>query len=221
MDVIEAIETRKSIRAFLDKEVAKADIELILNTAARAPSGVNTQPWKVAVVTGQTRQRITDTLIQARHDAIEPDPDYSYYPDEWKDPYRMRRILCGKALYSALGIEKGDKTRQLQAWENNYRFFGAPVALFIFIDKALNKGSWLDMGMFIQNIMITAVDRGLATCPQASVADYPQKVRDILAIEPQYALICGIALGYADPAQPVNQFRLSREPQQSFTSWYD
>jgi nitroreductase len=221
MDVIEAIETRKSIRAFLDKEVSKADIELILNTAARAPSGVNTQPWKVAVVTGQTRQRITDTLIQARHEAIEPDPDYSYYPDEWKEPYRMRRILCGKALYSALGIEKTDKTRQLQAWENNYRFFGAPVALFIFVDKALNKGSWLDMGMFIQNIMITASGLGLATCPQASVADYPQKVRDILAIDPQYALICGIALGYADPDQAVNQYRLNREPQETFASWYE
>jgi nitroreductase len=221
MDVIEAMETRKSIRAYLDRDVPKSDIEKILNAAARAPSGVNTQPWKVAVIRGQTKQHITDALIQARHDKVEPNPDYSYYPDEWKDPYRMRRIICGKALYSALGIEKGDRTAQMQAWENNYRFFGAPVAILFFIDKALNKGSWLDMGMFIENVMLAAVGQGLATCPQASVADYPDIVRDLLAIDHRFAMICGVCLGYADPDQPVNQYRLSREPQESFTTWYD
>jgi nitroreductase len=205
MDVFEAIQTRKSTRAYLARDVAQEDIEHILNTAARAPSGVNTQPWKVAVVKGKTKQQITDALIQARQAAREPEPDYAYYPDEWKDPYRMRRIACGKALYSALGIEKGDKHAQMQAWENNYRFFGAPLGLFFFIDQQLNKGSWLDMGMFIENVMLAAVGHGLATCPQASLADYPTMVREILGFEQQFQLICGMSLGYEDPNQPVNQ----------------
>lgn len=219
--IIEAIEARQSTRAFTSQDVAATDIEQILNSAARAPSGANTQPWRVAVTRGRTKQRITDALLTARSSDSEPQPDYSYYPSEWKEPYRMRRILCGKALYSALGIAKEDRSRQQQAWENNYRFFGAPVGLFFFVDRAMNKGSWLDMGMFIQNVMLAAIGHGLATCPQASLADYPETVRDILGIDSQYSLICGMALGYADLSHPVNQYRLDREPQEQFTSWFD
>lgn len=221
MDVIEAMEARHSTRAFTSREVEKSDIEQILNSAARAPSGVNTQPWQVAVVRGQTKQAITDTLLEARRAESEPSPDYAYYPDVWKEPYRMRRIVCGKALYTALGIAREDKTRQQQAWENNYHFFGAPVGLLFFIDRDLNKGSWLDMGMFIENVMLAAIGHGLATCPQASVADYPQLIRDILDMDQQYSLICGMALGYADLDHPVNQYRLEREDQGNFTRWFD
>ena len=219
--IIDAIEARQSTRAYTSQDVASTDIEQILNSAARAPSGVNTQPWRVAVTRDSTKQRISDALLAARNSGSEPQPDYSYYPSEWKEPYRKRRVLCGKALYSALGIAKSDKARQQQAWENNYHFFGAPVGLFFFVDRGLNKGSWLDMGMFIQNVMLAAVGHGLATCPQASLADYPQTVRDILGIDEQYLLICGMALGYADLSHPVNQYRLDREPQEQFTSWFD
>ena len=131
------------------------------------------------------------------------------------------RIDCGKALYSALDISKEDKTRQMQAWENNYRFFGAPVGLLFFIDRDMNKGSWIDMGMYIENVMLAAVGLGLATCPQASIAEYPQVIRDILGVEEQFSLICGMALGYADQEHPVNQYRLGREPQESYTTWFD
>ena len=221
MDVIEAMESRRSTRAFTADQVTREAIEQILNSAARAPSGVNTQPWHVAVVTGKTKQTITDALLAARRDGVEPQADYAYYPDEWKEPYHMRRIACGKALYTALGIDRKDKTRQQQAWENNYRFFGAPVALLFFIDRDLNKGSWLDTGMFIENVMLAAIGHGLATCPQASIADYPQLIRDILGMDSQYALICGMALGYADLDHPVNQYRLEREDQSNFSQWYD
>jgi len=221
MDVLEAMEARQSTRAFTSRNVDQTDIEQLLNSAARAPSGVNSQPWRVAVATGQTKQHISDALLSARKEGVESNPDYSYYPTVWKDPYKQRRVACGKALYSALGISKEDKTRQLQAWENNYQFFGAPVGLFFFIDRDLNKGSWLDMGMFIQNVMLAAIGHGLATCPQASLAEYPQIVRNILGIDEQYLLICGMALGYADPSQPVNQYRLDREPQENFTHWFE
>ena len=221
MDALEAIKARYSTRAFLDKAVTHEQIVQILSHASWAPSGVNTQPWKVAVVEGSTKQRITETLIQARASRQEPNPDYSYYPDRWEDPYRMRRIICGKALYKALDISKDDKTRQQQAWNNNYHFFGAPVGLFFFVDKNLNTGSWLDMGMFLQNVMLAATGMGLATCPQASLADYPSLVRDILQIENHYAVVCGMALGYADNDHPVNQYRLDREPVNGFTNWHD
>lgn len=221
MDVIQAMETRQSTRAFTEQEVARSDIELILNSAARAPSGVNSQPWRVAVVRGQTKQAISDALLAERQVGHSPNPDYAYYPDVWKEPYRSRRIECGKALYTALKIDKADKTRQMQAWENNYRFFGAPMALLFFVDREMNKGSWLDMGMYIENVMLAAVGSGLATCPQASIAEYPQVVRKILGIEEQYLLICGMALGYADQDHPVNQYRLSREPQECYTTWFD
>jgi len=220
MDVAEAIRHRWACRAFLDTPIPDESIRHILNLASWAPSGVNSQPWQVAVTRGQTRQAITTALIAARAKE-EPRPDYCYYPGEWVDPFKSRRIACGKALYGALGINRGDKQAQQTAWENNYRFFGAPVALFIFVSKSMNKGSWVDIGMFLQNIMLAACDNGLATCPQASVADYPDTVREILKIEPELALVCGIALGYPDTNHPVNKYRLSREPVENFSRWYD
>lgn len=220
MDVAEAIRHRWACRAFLDTPIPDESIRHILSLASWAPSGVNSQPWQVAVTRGQTRQVITTALIEARAKQ-EPRPDYAYYPDQWVDPFKSRRIACGKALYGALEISRDDRQAQQTAWENNYRFFGAPVALFIFINQSMNKGSWVDIGMFLQNIMLAACDSGLATCPQASVADYPDTVREILKIEPELALVCGIALGYPDTNHPVNKYRLPREPVENFSRWYD
>jgi nitroreductase len=151
---------------------------------------------------------------------IAPDPDYSYYPGEWLEPFASRRIDCGRALYKALGIEKRDKDAKIRAWNNNYRFFGAPVGLLFFVNKTLNKGSWLDMGMFLQNVMLAASACGLATCPQASLADYPVIVRGLLGVDDQLALVCGMALGYPDLNAPVNQYRLERAPVDEFTRWH-
>ena len=221
MDVAEAIRHRWACRAFLNTPVPDITIRHILSLASWAPSGVNSQPWQVAVVRGETRQAITDALIKTRSEQKAPEPDYAYYPDNWLEPYKHRRIECGKALYGALGITKGDTEAQQAAWENNYRFFGAPVAIFVFVSKHMNQGSWVDTGMFLQNIMLAACESGLASCPQASPADYPNQIRNILKLEADLALVCSIALGYPDTNHPVNLYRLPREPVENFSCWYD
>lgn len=220
MDTLQAMHQRHCVRAFLDKPVSETQVREILEAARWAPSGVNTQPWHVAVVQGEVKQELSRRLLAQREQQIDPNPDYAYYPDKWSEPYRTRRIVCGKTLYSALNIAREDKQRQKIAWENNYRFFGAPVGLLIFIDKQLNQGSWLDLGMFLQNIMLAARALGLDTCPQASLAEYPDVVRELLALPGDWSMACGISLGYADPSQPVNQFQLPREDVDSFTRWY-
>jgi nitroreductase len=221
MDMLQLMHDRHCIRAFLDKPVSDALIRDILEAARWAPSGTNTQPWQVIVVRGETKAKITQRLLAKRDEQVSPNPDYAYYPDNWVEPYRMRRIVCGKALYTALGIAREDKDRQKIAWENNYRFFGASVGLLFFIEKQLNQGSWLDLGMFLQNVMLAAKAVGLDTCPQASLAEYPDEVRDVLGLPAELAVVCGMSLGYADMEQPVNQFRLPREPVDTFTRWYD
>lgn len=221
MDVLDAMRGRRSTRAFLDRPVARAVIESILDAARWAPSGVNAQPWQVAVVTGAIKDRISTALLAARQKREPERPDYDYYPKEWVEPYKSRRKATGLALYAALQIGKDDPQARMKAWNNNYRFFGAPTGLLFFVDRALAQGAWVDMGMFIDNVMLAARGHGLETCPQASLAEYPDLVRGILGVPETRALICGMALGYADATHPVNQYRTTRGPVESFTSWYD
>lgn len=221
MNTIDAITSRHATRGYQEKPVERELIEKILDAARFAPSGVNTQPWRVAVVLEQTRQQLSEQLIQAKENNLRPNPDYEYYPAQWNEPYRSRRKTCGLALYSALKIQREDREKQKQAWYDNYRFFNAPVGLLFFIDKQLGQGSWIDMGMFLQNIMLAATHYGLSTCPQASLADYPDIVRNLLNIEDNYAVVCGMSLGYEDQTHPANGFRLEREPVDSFTSWFE
>ncbi|HEY9147759.1 MAG TPA: nitroreductase [Gammaproteobacteria bacterium] len=221
MQTTEAMKHRHSTRAFLDKAVAKESVQAILDAARWAPSGVNTQPWRVAVVTGESRERLAEAIISARSEGVQANPDYHYYPQEWFEPYKSRRKATGLALYGALGIGREDKAQQLEAWNNNYRFFGAPVGLLIFIERRMGQGSWIDLGMFVQNILLAAEEQGLSTCPQASLADHPDIVRQQLAIEDNWALACGVALGYADNGAAVNGYRTPREPVEAFTSWHE
>lgn len=221
MDVLEAMRGRKSTRAFLDKPVARATVEAILDAARWAPSGVNIQPWQVAMVAGATKERISQELLAARTAKQPENPDYSYYPVQWEEPYKGRRKASGLALYAALNIGKDDTFARLKAWNNNYRFFGAPVGLLFFVDRALAQGAWVDMGMFIENVMLAARGHGLDTCPQASLAEYPDIVRGILTLPATRALVCGMALGYADTSAPVNSYRTEREPVSAFTTWHD
>lgn len=220
MNVAEAIEGRISTRAWLDRPVSRKTIAQVLDTARWSPSGANTQPWEVAVVQGDSRSRLSAALREAFEQGVEPSPDYRYYPEQWVEPYKRRRFECGMDLYQALQIERDDKQRRRQTWMDNYRFFGAPVALFFFIDRVLATGSWLDMGMFIQSVMLAAREQGLGTCPQASVAEYPQLVRQLLEIGEEKLLLCGMAMGYPDPDHPVNNYRTRREPVEAFTRWY-
>lgn len=220
MDLIEAMRTRRACRAYLDQPVSEAQISDILDAARWAPSGVNMQPWRVEVLYRPAIDRLATAIVAARSAEQPANPDYAYYPATWFDPYRSRRRATGLALYGALGIGREDRQAQQDLWNSNYRFFGAPVGLLLFIDRELGQGSWIDYGMFIQNILLAATAAGLGSCPQAAFADYPDIAREQLAIEPRQALICGIALGYADPQAAANHFRTEREPVEHFTHFH-
>ena len=221
MDVVEALKRRKSTRAFLQRSVDKAVIEQILAAARHAPSGANTQPWQVAVVSGECKRQLQQRIEQAFRDGAAPGMDYQYYPTEWSEPYRSRRRECGLQLYNALGIERQDKERQREQWAANYRAFDAPVALFFFMEAGLQTGSFLDYGMFLQSLMLAAVEQGLATCPQAALAEYPAIVKQALGYPDNSTLICGMALGYEDPDATVNQYRTGRQEVAAFTRWFE
>lgn len=220
--VQDALETRRSVRAFLPTPVARSTLEAILAAAARAPSGTNTQPWKVRVLTGAARQRLVDAVCAAYDDpAFKPEEEYAYYPSEWKSPFIDRRRKVGWDLYGLLGIGKADKARMSAQHRRNYQFFDAPVGLVFSIDRILNQGSWLDYGMFLQSIMLAARAHGLHTCPQAAWTPYHRVVADTLGFAPEEMLVCGMALGHADPAAIENSLHTEREAVAGFTQFVD
>lgn len=220
MNTIDAMKKRHATRGFTRQAVSHDLIEQILEAARWAPSGVNTQPWNVVVVEGETKKLLAERIIAARENNQPPNSDYEYYPEQWEEPFKSRRKDTGLALYQALEIRREDAEKQKQAWYNNYHFFGAPVGLIFYIDKKLNQGSWIDIGMFLQNVMLAATSLGLNTCPQAAMAEYPDIIRETLEIDNQYHIVCGMALGYEDPTHPANSYRLEREPPENFTTWF-
>lgn len=205
-----AIRSRKSVRGFLPKPVPVELIERILTVAAYAPSGSNIQPWKVHLLTGDSRDALAEALTRAHYDETPPQREYDYYPQTWRSPYLERRRATGWGLYSTLGIAKGDKDASFHQHARNYVFFGAPCVLLFTIDDDLGKGSWLDYGMFLQSIMVAATGHGLATCPQAALANYPDIVKRQLGIPASEVVVCGISLGYEDPDCIANQYRPTR-----------
>jgi len=217
MDVIEALKKRKSTRAFLDKAVDSDLIRKVLEAASHAPSGANIQPWQVAVVSGEKKNKIQQKLEQAFCNGKKTQMDYQYYPLDWRQPYKDRRIATGLQLYSALDITREDKQKRQAQWAANYRAFDAPVVMYIFMEDIMQKGAFLDCGLFIQSLMLAAVDLGLATCPQAALAEYPAIVKDELGFASSSILVCGIALGYEDKTAAVNSYRTPREDVSSFT----
>ena len=219
-----AIATRRSIRAFLPDPVPREVIADILRVAARAPSGTNTQPWKVYVLTGAKLRSVCDAVC-ALHDnpAARADlrEEYDYYPTEWKAPFIDRRRKVGWDLYGLLGIGKADKDRMHRQHGRNFRFFDAPVGMFFTIDRIMGQGSWLDYGMFLQNVMTAARARGLHTCPQAAWTLYHATITDQLDAPANEMLVCGLALGHADPQAVENALVTEREPVEGFTSFLD
>ena len=226
--VDEAITSRMSVRAFTNQPVEKADIEEILRTASRAPSGTNCQPWRVYVLQGQSRQSLVDKVCVA-HEAIRANPElaaqyseeYDYYPQQWVSPYIDRRRENGWGLYGLLGIGKADKDKMHLQHQRNYRFFDAPVGLMFTIDKVMGRGSMLDYGMFLQNIMIAARARGLHTCAQAAWNGFRSIILPHIGAGENEMLVCGMALGYADSSAVVNTFHTPRVAVQDFTQWLD
>ncbi|MCC5797149.1 MAG: nitroreductase [Methylophaga sp.] len=220
MSVKDALLKRHSVRAFLPTPISQQQISNLLDLARYAPSGANTQPWQVAVVMGETKQLLSQ-LIQTAFEQGEPaEPDYSYYPSQWQSPYIDRRRACGLQLYQSLSIEKADKQAQRQQWAANYRAFDAPVMLLFFMDNSMQTGSFLDFGMFLQSLMLAATEQGLATCPQAALAEYPAQVKQLLGYADDSILLCGMALGYEDNSAAVNQYRTERASVTSFTRFF-
>mgnify|MGYP000333147200 CR=1 FL=1 len=183
MDVSEALRKRKSVRSFIDKDVAIEDIKEILESAGHAPSGVNTQPWQVLVLTGDQKQQLQSKMEAEFRAGQKGKMDYQYYPLEWIEPYKARRKECGLQMYSALEISREDKEKQLNQWAANYRAFDAPVMLLFYMDGVMETGSFLDYGMFIQSVMLAATEKGIATCPQAALAEYPEIVKNFARLD--------------------------------------
>ena len=221
MQFSDVILKRKSTRAFLNKAVELEKIQTILDLARHSPSGVNTQPWQVAVVSGETKKQLDALLEEAFRSDVESNLDYQYYPKVWNEPFKSRRKACGLLMYSTLDISREDKQRQLDQWAANYRAFDAPVVLFFFMDSSAEQGSFLDYGLFLQSVMLAAVDQGLATCPQAALAEHPQIVKTHLGQDEELLLIGGMALGYEDCDALVNSYRTAREEYTSFTTFFD
>ena len=222
----EAITSRMSVRAFTKDTVSKELILKLLDISARAPSGTNTQPWKAYVLEGNALQSLCKKVCAA-YDGIATNPElakeyqseYDYYPTKWFSPYIDRRREKGWGLYGLLGITKGDKDKMHAQHRKNFEAFGAPVCIFFTIDKELGRGSMLDYGMFLQNILVAARGVGLDTCPQAAWNDYAKLILPSIGAKENEMLVCGMALGYADKNNIVNTFTTPRVSAEDFTAW--
>ena len=209
--VDEVITTRRAVRSFLPRSVPRDEIRSILEVAGRAPSGTNMQPWKVYVV---GKPKIGEIYTAIMDSGIKPEraiwDDYQYYPKRFVEPYLARRRSLGTALYDLIGIEKRDTKGMRDQFNRNFNFFDAPLGLFVTIDRHLEVGSWFDLGMFTQNILIAAQSRGLATCPQAAFAPFHRQIRPLIGMPDKEILVCGIAIGYEDSEKPENSLRTER-----------
>lgn len=217
--VDEAILSRRSVRAFLPDPVSEATVREILQIASQAPSGTNMQPWRTYVATGAAKEKITRAILDSGIRAEKARAEYKYYPDKFFEPYYARRRAVGFALYGHIGIGKRDVDQMRAQHDRNFVFFDAPVAMIFTIDRRLNQGSWIDYGMFLQNIMIAARARGLHTCPQAAFAPYHRQIRPVLDISDEEIVLCGMALGYEDESKPENALRTDRAPLEEWVTF--
>jgi nitroreductase len=226
--VDEAITSRMSARAFTQQAVPRELLEQILEVASRAPSGTNTQPWKVYVLQGASRDSLVSKICTA-HDAVRANPElaknykeeYDYYPTQWISPFIDRRRENGWSLYGLLGIGKADKEKMHAQHQRNYKFFDAPVGLMFTVNRAMGRGSLLDVGMLLQNVMVSARGHGLHTCPQAAWNGFANIIMPHIGAGEDEMLVCGMALGYADETDKVNTFHTPRVPASEFTTWLD
>ncbi|VVE52645.1 nitroreductase [Pandoraea communis] len=222
--VDEAIRSRRSIRAYLPTPVPQATVADILSVASRAPSGSNIQPWQTYALSGEALKSLTTRLLDAFNDPAQRlmhQEEYAYYPREWSEPYQARRRKVGWDLYSLLGIGRTDKERMHGQHARNFTFFGAPVGLIFTIDRHLEQGSWLDYGMFLQSVMVAARARGLDTCPQAAFATFHQVISAELRLPETRMVVCGMALGYADPEAVENRLVTERAPLNEWAHFLD
>ncbi len=221
MDVIEAIRRRRSTRAFLSRPVTETDLRAILDVGRWAPSGGNCQPWHLYALSGASMERFRDEIAAAMvSEPFGEAPEFPMYPVAIKEPYRTRRFACGEALYESIGIPRADKPARLQQLAKNFEFFGAPAAFFFALDRQMGPGQWAHLGMLMQTIALAAEDAGLATCMQESWMTRHSLVRRFFAVPEEWQVYCGMAVGYADAAAPINSWRTARAGVEEFTSFF-
>ena len=221
MRVSEAINSRRSMRAFKPDPVSKADLEWIVTNANRAASNGNLQPWKLYVTMGNARKRLSAAIHKAMDGGDNgPGSEYDVYPKHFAPVYDHRRKLVGKQLYTLLGVPKGDAAGMLKQFKKNYDFFDAPIGLILCIDRGMGNGQWIDCGIFLDQLMLLAREKGLHTCPQAAFSRYQHVVRRELNIPDDQVVICGLALGHADPDAIPNNLITERAPIGDFTTWF-
>ncbi len=221
MKVSDAINSRRSMRVFKADPVAKADVEWIISNANRAASNGNLQPWKLYVTMGGARQRLSAAILKAMDEGdAGPGAEYNVYPKEFTPLYDARRKTVGKQLYSLLGIPRGDAGGMLRQFRKNYEFFDAPVGMILCVERRMEKGQWIDCGIFLDELMLLAREKGLHTCPQAAFSRFQHVVRRELKIPDDQVVICGLAVGYADPDAVPNNLITERAPTKDFTTWF-
>jgi nitroreductase len=219
LTAIEAVTGRRSVRRFLSTPVPLETVRAILADAARAPSGTNMQPWKVYVATGAARDRLCRAVLSAARAGNRSD-EYTYMPSPLKEPYRSRRRRVGFELYRLYGVARDDLEGRKRAMLRNFEFFGAPVGLFFAMERDLFLGSWLDCGMFMQNVMVLSRAQGLETCPQQAWCEYGSIVHDELSIPPDQIVLSGMALGFADTQAPENTLISERMAPEEFATFH-
>lgn len=213
MNVTDALNSRMSVRAYLDKPVPRETLEQLLTTAQRSPSGGNVQPWRVIALTGEARQSVVDMAAGKLAESPAGEPtDRPIYPEGLWEPYRSRRFGVGEAMYAALGIPREDKGKRLTWFANNFQFFGAPVALFFVIDERMGHGQWAHTGMYMQSMALLATEMGLGTCMQECWGILRPSLKAHLGLAETEMVYCGMALGYPDPDHPVNGMTSDRAP---------
>lgn len=212
MNVTEAVNARRSIRAFLPDPIDNDVIARLLATASRAPSGGNVQPWRIYVINGESMARFRVFLADRPAGA----PAYDIYPSPLPEPYRSSRFKVGEDMYGTLGIPREDKAGRLSQFAKNLDFFGAPAAIFCFVDRIMGPPQWSDLGMFLQTFMLLAQEAGIDTCAQEAWAVHEEAVSEFVGAPPEQRIFCGVAIGHADPDNPINSLRTEREPLEVF-----
>jgi len=222
MSVRETLLARRAVRSFAPAPVERDVIRELLETAARAPSGGNLQPWKVHVLTGDSLLALKrEAENNFSFDAPREKPEHHVYPPDLGDPYRARRRDLGEQMYKVLGVRKDDREGKIGQLKRNFEFFGAPVGLFFVLDKNMEPIQWTDLGFFIQSICLLATEMGLGTCPQGFWVTLPETVRDIVGLEDHEMVVCGMALGYVDETADINHFRSERAKLDEIVRFHD
>ena len=221
IDVSQAIQTRHCKRAFLDQSVDRSNLEEVLKWAANAGSSKNSQPWQVAVVMGEACVRLSAALCAVFDQKITEEMDYQYMMAPIPDEFMVRARTCGYNLFDLKGISRDDHGARTAHNRENYEFFGAPVQLVFHLPAGSERGNFLDMGLFMQNVMLGLLDFGLASCPQVSIAQYPDTVRQVLGIPLDRWIVAGMSVGYSDPNATVNTYVPERLDLESYTQWLD